>query len=509
MNRTKAAATAETPARSRVRQYADDPMACLCDLTVPAATGQARFGDIMAAHQREWLQALAPALVAVAKGEKPPIGKFFLEGTKGSGKDFLLALCVLWLLAFTKRPLHCQIGAADQDQADELRKSAKAVLRLNRWLAKRPIYVRNWRIECPKTEGEAEIIAADVAGSHGARPDVLILNELHAITKWEFAENMLDNASKVPQGLVAIATNAGFTGSDAFRWREMARLSPRWSFHQFDQPAPWLDAEEIEEARLRNSAERFARLFFGQWSSGSGDCLDPEDIKAAIRFEGPLTGRDADFRQWQFVGGLDLGIKHDHSAFVVLGVKSGEERIRLAWVQNWKPPRGGQVDLAGVERHIVEINQRMHLRMLRYDPHQCQGTAQRLRRMGIMTEEVTFVGSNLDLMATTLMETFRSQLIDLYDHKQLIRDLGRLTIEEKPYGQKLTAISDADGHADTATALAIALPYAVRLLRSGVSGSLKGKVSSGYMAPSSIGRSVQLVRPERRRFEGLRNFVGR
>jgi len=80
------------------------------------------------------------------------------------------------------------------DQADELRKAAKDILRLNPWLATR-IEIQSWKIICNATASECEIIAADVAGSHGARPDVLILNELSHVTKQEFAENLLDNAA--------------------------------------------------------------------------------------------------------------------------------------------------------------------------------------------------------------------------------------------------------------------------------------------------------------------------
>ena len=43
----------------------------------------------------------------------------------------------------------------------------------------------------------------------------------------------------------------------------------------------------------------------------------------------------------------------------------------------------------------------------------------------------------------------------------MLTDLSRLTIVEKSYGFRLESVRDADGHADTATALAIALPTAI------------------------------------------------
>jgi hypothetical protein len=445
-----------------LRRYAVDPLAFLADLVIPSAQGPLRFGNIVADFQHQRFAALAPALLAVARGEKPAIGRYWWEATKGASKDSDLACCLLWLLAFSRRPLTCQVGAADADQAAELRKAAKDILRLNGWLAGR-VSVQNWKLLCTATGSACDIISSDEAGSHGARPDVLILNELSHITKQEFAENLADNAAKVPHGLVVIATNAGYLDTLAWRWRELARQSERWSFHQWAKPSPWLDSAEIEEARIRNSNACFQRLWFGIWASGGGDAIEREDIEAAITLTGPLTATEAERERWQAVAGLDLGIKHDRSAFVVLACRPGSQRIRVASVESWKPPRGGQVDLSRVEAAVVRAHQWFHLRSVHYDPHQAGLMAQRLRRVGVPCEEVPFVGRNLDDMATTIMEVFRSRIIDLYDDSALVRDLSKLNIVEKSFGQKLEAPADADGHADTAVALAIALPHAVRM----------------------------------------------
>src|SRR5438309_1507312 len=108
-----------------IRRYASDPAAFAEALAIQSARGKSRFGDVMADFQRERFAAIAPALIAVARGEQPPIGRYWWEASKGCSKDSDLAVCLLWLLAFSSRPITAQIGAADQDQADELRKAAK------------------------------------------------------------------------------------------------------------------------------------------------------------------------------------------------------------------------------------------------------------------------------------------------------------------------------------------------------------------------------------------------
>ena len=443
-----------------LRKFATDPMAFIRALIIPSGRGVKRFGDCIADFQTERFEQLIPALVAVAKGEKPPIGRYWLEATKGASKDSDLAIAVLWLLAFSKRPLTIQIGAADQDQADEMRLICKGILRLNEWLASR-IEVLSWKIVCKATFSECSILAADVAGSHGARPDVLILNELSHVQKQEFAENLLDNAAKVPHGLAVIATNSGFTGTWQERWRQIAMDSPdRWIANIFNRPSPWLDEKEIAEAKRRNSRARFLRLWHGIWASSCGDALDEADLQAAInRTLRPLHAGQAG---WFYVGGLDLGVKQDHSALVVIGGNRETLQLRLAHAMSWQPNEDtGKVDLMAVERAVLDMHQRFNLLTCGYDPFQAELMAQRLTLQDVPMNEMTFTGTNLNRMASTLLDVFRSRRIELYDMPRLIADLSRLTIEEKSYGYRLSATRDENGHADLATALSITLPLAV------------------------------------------------
>src|SRR5262249_8332932 len=115
---------------NKLKHWAADPLAFIESLKIPSAHGPQSFGVCMASFQREWFKAITPALLPIAKGEKPPIGRYWTERTKGGSKDSDIACCLLWLLAFATRRLEAQVGAADADQADELRKAARDILAL-------------------------------------------------------------------------------------------------------------------------------------------------------------------------------------------------------------------------------------------------------------------------------------------------------------------------------------------------------------------------------------------
>lgn len=442
-----------------IQRYSASPMAFAEDLSIPSANGSARFGDCMADFQRARFAALFPALLAVAAGTKPPCGKYFWEATKGASKDSDLAVALLWLLAFSTRPLTCQSGAADRDQADELRKASKDVLRLNPWLES-AIEIQAGAIIGTRSGSRCDILTSDVGGSHGSRPDVLFVDELSHITKREFAETLLDNATKMPNGLVVVATNAGHVGTWQYKWRENARLSDRWTFDKWDKPAPWLDAADIEEAKLRNSTSRYLRLWEGVWASGTGDALEASDIRAAVTLPGPSYYAETGI---SYLAGLDLGVKRDHSALVVVGAHHATGRVKLASAESWKPTPGGSVNLELVRQAVLRVRRVFGVTGCFYDPWQAEYMAQTLRNDGVRMEPMPFTGANLTKMASVLLETFRSHRIDLFPDAELIADLERLSIVERSYGYRLESTRDEAGHADRATALAIVLPTATEL----------------------------------------------
>ena len=74
-----------------VARHATDPLGFVLSLLIYIGGRVVQFGTVAAPHQIAILTALAPVLLAVAKGERPVPAAAFLCWSKGAGKDSILA----------------------------------------------------------------------------------------------------------------------------------------------------------------------------------------------------------------------------------------------------------------------------------------------------------------------------------------------------------------------------------------------------------------------------------
>ncbi|HUY32866.1 MAG TPA: terminase large subunit [Pirellulales bacterium] len=486
-----------------IAKYANNFMAFADDLVVQLPGGAGPLGPRMADFQRRDFGALAPALHALAAGQIPPTRRYWIERTKGGSKDSDAAVAMLWLLAFSRRQLRIQAAADDFEQADEIRLIIKQILKQDGQLnaaLKEVIDVQRNAILSSRHDSVVQILTRDARGGHGARADMVLINELSHIGDKEFVETVADNADKVPHNVTLICTNAGHVGTWQEQWRNIALADrARWYFSALTTPAPWISVADLAEAAKRNSSNRFARLWGGQWVASTGNGIPQSNIDAAIKRDLQPTKKRK--RAWAMIGGLDLSKSRDSTGFIILGKKvgctevvetlverpkesdittalrengilpplprsqeqvrtiRGDGRLRLFNARLWRPQdTGGKVSQTSVENAILKAHERYQFEAVAYDPHDASLLAERLINQGVPMVETTFSGTNLVAMANTALEEFADGNVELYDHPQLIADLRRMQIVEKSYGQRLSAKrTNSEGHADLGTAFLLAM----------------------------------------------------
>jgi hypothetical protein len=469
-----------------------------------APAGEPRsFGKSLAPFQVERFAMLEPALRALARGDTPPTSRFWWEATKGASKDSDLAAALVWLIAFSAREIVAEVGARDAGQSGELLKAVRTIVRSNAWL-NRFVTIHASALLNARTGSRADILSADAPGAHGSRPSLVIVNELTHVGDRTFPETLLDNASKVPNGVAIIATNAGIVGSWQHDWRRIAETSDRWQMHVYDRPAPWISEAEIAEAERRSSRERVARLWRGQWTGASGGAFNEDTISRALTLAGPA---DRPLAGWTYVAGVDFGFKHDAAAIVVLGRHDGtyEETaptpkptrsrlsdilsdlglietpteefssesgsaiwtrgtgaIRLIATARFPAGARGTVDAEAFERTLFALNETFRFQRALADPWELRLRIAEWRRRGLPVEELPFTPPNITAATQAVLEAFNERRIELYPCADLLRDLRAAQIEAKSYGEKLSFAKDQFGHGDVGTAYMLATLAASR-----------------------------------------------
>jgi len=456
-------------------------------LFVPGARGVAICAALLADFQKKDFAALDKLFLSLCHGTQPEIRNFWIERTKGASKSSDAAVNIIWLAVFSPLMLLVQIAAGDEEQAAEIHRSVKSVLniRQNAWIKKHLTILAD-RIVNKRTGTEIQILTADALGSHGARPSLVVIDEVSHAKVWDFVDTLMDNKAKMPFGGLLCLTNSGFINTPAHKLREMARTSPRWYFSAFTETAPWMDAGDVAERIRVIPKGRADRLYRGRWTTGTDDGLSPDDIETSLVLSGPHHAPEPG---WHYFVGGDLGFVSDHSAVVTVGVDPVRKKIVLAECTGWRPPRGGRVDGRAVRSYLKSTFDRFHPTNIYLDPTEARILVQDLAAMGVapVTEFSFSSRANRIAMASAVLSAFRDQVIELYPEPLLVDELHRIAFVDHETHFELYAERDARGHCDRAISLAIVLVPAIAFLKYGEF------VPPGSMAKPQSHLATQLI----------------
>ena len=391
------------------------------------------------------------------------ISRGFLERGRGHSKTSDLSIQVAWALFASRRPLAGAAVAVDKDQSQLLIGAIRRLIQSNPWLSKF-LVIQSYKVLNPHTGSCLDVLASDAPSAFGLLLDFAAIDELSHHKSRDMFDAIFSAVAKKKTAMLTVITNAGFSeGGTSWTWRlrEQARQDPSWYFHRLDGPqASWISGELLaEQARILPPLV-YARLWGNQWTAGGGDALSEADIAACVK---PNTGETGPRADHFYVGGLDLGVKNDRSSLVVVGCNPETQKFHIASVETWAPPKaGGQISLSEVKDACITAWCRYNMSLVS-DPWNAALLLEELGSHGVPCYVRHFVPQQLDAMARTLLQLFHNRQIELRESDEmLIRDLSKLLIVEKNFGYKLEAPRDSSGHADTAMALAIALPTCVQ-----------------------------------------------
>lgn len=419
----------------------------------------------------QWAQArtLAPAIESIA-GLNPGYGgqrRFWLEYPRGHDKSSGVGRILNWLLGFSRRQnLRIQVAAADRDQARQIGDFMTTELSLNPWLSARIKSSRNQLVS--RVNGSTlDILAADAAGSFGAKPDLLFCDELTHWQKDDLWNALYSGMAKRLDSVTIITTNSGLKGT----WQEgVLKMAKKfsWSWLVYQAPGPiasWMTKEAIEEiaAGLPKGVAR--RVLYNAWvdpGEENGFCTRSEAERCAA--EGArlgLTRQDRADPRYDYCAAVDYGLVKDRTALVVCHYDE-TQRLVVDRMDVWQGQPGSPVHADDVQLWIEQQYAAFNCRFV-LDPYQLQPVMQRLQHLPIEPFEYRGGRGNRDA-ASNLLNLIRSDRLAWYpgcgdlpteDGPHTLADeMAELVVKPMPYGWRID--HEAGRHDDRVTALAMA-----------------------------------------------------
>lgn len=398
---------------------------------------------------------------------RPTYRRAWMERPRGHSKSSDIATMASWAL-LGNRTIRGVAAAADKDQAKLIRNAIEALTRqeTNPWLAD-ILDIQNYRVVNRVTGSELEIIASDTAGSYGLLVDFIVVDEIVHWLKRSLWDSLLSAAVKKSNCLLTVITNAGHFDTWQAEIRGLITQDPAWFFSRLEgSVASWITQDNLDEMSRLLPPRVFARLFRNEWQIlGAGDAIDEADLLAAIIQGGPSSQWDESLSP--YIGSLDIGVRHDRTALVIVALNLKGERVRVVEVQSWHPKDyGGRVPLRLVRDAIIDVNRRYRGCVIGFDASQAELLSEDVADKVVMVR-ISLSSTYMQQCALTLIKAFHSEkLIETFDSEELLRDLRSVSIVEKNGRWSLVLPRSTEfGHCDAAAALIQILPVVIATRR--------------------------------------------
>ena len=401
------------------------------------------------------------ALTTVFDGD---YNQVVLGQPKKTGKSALCAAIALWyLLNKPFAEIYMLASSAGQSQLTCFDKLIKAI-RMN------PILRDCCKIRLERVEyGEsfAMILAPNQAVA-GINPSLVIAEELWSWNTQEHrrAWDELCNVPTRSDNMRIISSYAGYAeDQNSILWElyqegiaqrdGTSERDPRFYFKWFGLElydlTPWVKPEYLVQQKNRQRESAWLRMHCNQWASGEEAFVDAVVVDACTNH---ALVKGADFDGPVCVG-IDIGLKHDCSAVVVVGTLD-YERLVVVDHRCFVPVAGQTLDLERtVEAVMLALAQKYTIMGVNYDPFQAARSAKTLSDKGLPMHEYCQTVGNTVAMSECLSGLLSNQNLMLYDDPELKEHILNAKAKETQRGWRLVKARQSQ-KIDLAISLAMA-----------------------------------------------------
>lgn len=359
---------------------------------------------------------------------------------KGNGKTTLYAATAVFHL-LTTRDASCYIAAASRDQASLMYQHAAGFVKRSEKL-QQLISVRDGyrELRSKSDNGTIKVLASDSNTADGIAPTLFLCDELHRHKSPDLYAIARDGLGKRENGqMVTISTAGADLESPLGKLRERAHLledreqtgfhlrsrSPDGSFvaHMWEVPEGE-DCDDIEIVKKANPSSfvtvedlsrrhqspsmhkrEWLRYACNQWVTNLEDSwIEPGKW-------GTLADYDLRIPEHACVWiGVDIGLRHDTSAVTV--VHQLEDERWAVEAEIFTPPEGGELDLALIENHIIDLHDKFEVHGVVFDRWSFARSAQELEARGAVMIEFPMTNERTVPACSRLLEAVnRGELV--------------------------------------------------------------------------------------------------
>jgi len=446
---------ARAAAKKNPNGYADDPVGFLeNEFYTPKTGGTIRLLDFQKRILRD--------LFCQGEGNNPSLA--ILGMCKKSGKSTLAAGILLWQLV--NRPFsESYLMGPDLEQGQLVIFSILCrAIRLHPVL-RDTLKIKNTAIENESNGATLKVLSCSKT-SAGLGFDLVVFDELWQFTSTE-ARRTIDELTNIPgkDNLILVMSYAGFESDEdthLYRWYKLGReqetgaiaRDPKFYFYWRTnyEGIPWVSADYLATQRKRLTENAYRRFHENAWTQPDSAFINGDTIDKCT-VPGLLRGRAC--RGPVFVG-VDIGLKHDCSAVVVVGAGQTANKLALYDHAIWKPTPGKALNLEHtVEQFLLDLRQRYSVDKVFFDPWQAQSSAQRLGGK-LPMREYPQTSDRMSEAAMFLKQLLDEGRIELYDSSEIRAHLLNCEALETVRGVRLNKMGGQSNKIDLAVALAMA-----------------------------------------------------